>query len=105
MAHFLVQQAATFRIDEIFRYTSERWGIEKAEFYISGLFEAFEKIETHEVLSRPIPAEFGVDGFFFRYQKHFVYWKYLNTGVVGIVTILYERMHQIERFTEDFCIL
>jgi len=104
MAPFLVQKATSFRIDEIFRYTLERWGTEKTESYISGLFEAFEKIETHEVFSRPIPAEFGVDGFFFRYQKHFVYWKYLDTGVVGIVTILHEKMHQIERFTEDFCI-
>ncbi len=59
-------------------------------------------MESHEVLSRPIPAEFGVDGFFFRYEKHFVYWKYLTSGDVGIVTILHERMHQIERFQNDF---
>ncbi len=39
---------------------------------------------------------------FFRYKKHFVYWKYLSSGDVGIVTVLHERMHQIERFKEDF---
>jgi toxin ParE1/3/4 len=66
------------------------------------LFDAFGKIEKHEVFSRPIPAEFCVDGFFFQYQKHFVYWKYLPSGTVGIVTILHERMHQIERFKKDF---
>jgi plasmid stabilization system protein ParE len=101
MTQFLIQNAASFRIDEIYRYTFEQGGAAKAESYISGLFKAFEQIETHEVFSRPIPAEFGVDGFFFRYEKHFVYWKYLSTGVVGIVTILHERMHRIERFKEE----
>ena len=102
MARFLLQEAASHRIDEIYRYTRERWGEEKAESYITGLFEAFEKVETHKVLSRPVPAEFGVEGFFFRYEKHFVYWKHLGNGDIGIVTILHERMHQIERFKDDF---
>lgn len=102
MARFLLQEAASHRIDEIYRYTRERWGEEKAESYITGLFEAFEKVETHKVLSRPIPAEFGVEGFFFRYEKHFIYWKHLGNGDIGIVTILHERMHQIERFKDDF---
>lgn len=101
MPKFLIQAAASFRIDEIYRYTLEQWGATKAESYITGLFAAFEKIETHEVFSYPIPAEFGVEGFYFRYEKHFVYWKYLNNGMVGIVTILHERMHQFERFQNE----
>lgn len=101
MPKFLIQTAASFRIDEIYRYTLQQWGASKAESYIAGLFNAFEKIGTHEVFSRPIPADFGVEGFFFRYEKHFVYWKYLHNGEVGIVTILHERMHQIERFKDN----
>ncbi len=61
MTQFLVQNAASYRIDEIYRYSLKRWGEAKAESYINGMFEAFHKIEKHEVLSRPIPAEFGVD--------------------------------------------
>jgi toxin ParE1/3/4 len=53
-------------------------------------------------MSRPVPAEFGVDGYFFRYERHFVYWRRLSDGDVGIVTILHERMHQIDRLREDF---
>ena len=102
MARILVQEAASHRIDEIYRYTRGQWGSAKAETYITGLFEAFEKVKTHEVLSRPVPAEGGVDGFFFRYEKHFVYWKHLGNVDVGIVTILHERMHQLERFKDDF---
>jgi plasmid stabilization system protein ParE len=97
-----IQEAASHRLDEVYRYTRDRWGGEQAERYITGLFEAFDKIETHEVTSRPVPAEFGVEGYFFRYERHVVYWRRLSDGGIGIVTILHERMHQIDRFREDF---
>ena len=102
MTSVRVQEAASFRIDEIYRYTRNRWGEDQAGAYITGLFEAFEKIATGSVRSRPIPAEFEVEGYFFRYKRHFVYWKTLRNGDIGIVTVLHERMHQIDRFREDF---
>ena len=97
-----VQESASWRLDEIYRYTRDRWGEAQANGCITGLFEAFDRIETHGVASKPVPAEFGVEGFFFRYERHFVYWRRLSNGDIGIVTILHERMHQIERFREDF---
>lgn len=102
MAQVRIQESASYRLDEIYRYTRERWGIQQAKRDINGLFEAFEGIEPHKTSSRPIPAEFGVEGYFFRYERHFVYWRWLSNGDVGIVTILHERMHQIDRFREDF---
>ena len=97
-----IQTAASHRLDEIYRYTCDRWSQDQADRYITGLFEAFGKIETRGVLSKPVPAEFGVDGYFFRYERHFVYWRRLANGDIGIVTLLHKRMHQIDRFREDF---
>lgn len=97
-----IQEAASLRLDDIYRYTRDRWGEAQADRYITGMFEAFERIESHGVVSRPIPADFGVEGFFFRYEHHFVYWSRLPNGDVGIVAILHERMHQIDRFKDDF---
>lgn len=102
MAAVRIQEAASHRLDDIYRYTRDRWGAEQADRYITGLFEAFGKIESHGVSSRPVPAEFGVEGYFFRYEQHFVYWRRLSNGDIGIVTVLHQRMHQIERFREDF---
>lgn len=102
MAAVRIQEAASLRLDDIYRYTRERWGEAQADRYITGFFAAFERIEAHGVASRPIPAEFGVNGFFFRYEHHFVYWRRLSDGDIGIVTILHKRMHQIGRFAEDF---
>ncbi len=101
MTSVRVQEAAALRIDEIYRYSLERWGEARADAYVTGLFEAFEGIATGEVVSRPIPAQFEVDGYVFRYERHFVYWKRLGNGDIGIVTVLHERMHQIGRLRED----
>ncbi|EIC23157.1 type II toxin-antitoxin system RelE/ParE family toxin [Thiorhodovibrio frisius] len=97
-----IQEAASWRLDEIYRYTRDKWGEAQANRYINGLFETFENIDAHGVNSKPVPADFGVDGFFFRYERHFVYWKRLSNGDVGIVTILHQRMHQIAHLREEF---
>jgi toxin ParE1/3/4 len=102
VAAIRVSEKAAARIDSIYAYTLEAWGSGQAEIYLNGLFEAFAGIETGAVLSRPIPAEFGVDGFYFRYEKHFVYWKWLVNGDIGIVTVLHERMHRIGRLKDEF---
>ncbi len=104
MTRILIQEAASHRIDEIYQYSLKQWGMTKAETYITCLFEAFEKRDTHKIHSRPVPADFEGEGFFFKYKKHNVYWKHLSSGEIGIVTLLHERMHQIERLhlKDDF---
>lgn len=97
-----IQARASHRLDEIYRSTRDKWGEQQAESYVSGLFAAFDKIAARGVASRPVPAEFGVDRFFFRYERHFVYWRHLSNGDIGIVTVLRGRMHQIDRFRDDF---
>lgn len=102
MTSIRIQEAASYRLDNIYCHTRDRWGKQQADRYITSLFEAFEGIKTRRTLSRPIPAEFGIEGYFFRYERHFVYWRGLSNGDLGIVTILHERMHQMDRFREDF---
>lgn len=102
MPRIRFQEAASHRLDEIYRYTRKHFGERQAERYIAGLFDALAGIDTHATPSRPIPAEFGVEGYFLRYERHFVYWRRLSNGDIGIVTILHERMHQMDRYREDF---
>ncbi len=102
MSGIRVQAAAVHRIDEIYRHTEETWSEAQAERYIQGLFARFEAIDMRRFPWRPIPAAFGVDGYVCRYEKHLIYWKILADGAIGIVTVLHERMHQMERFRDDF---
>ncbi len=102
MTQIRIQKAASLRLDDIYRYTRDRWGEEQADRYITELFEAFDQIQAGGgVPSRPIPADFGVSGYYFRYERHFVYWRTLANGDIGIVTILHERMHHIGWFNKD----
>jgi len=77
------------------------WGEEQASRYIRSLFGRFEEIASRKTPWRAIPAEFGVNGFTCRYDHHFIYWRLLSDGTIGIVTVLHERMHQLDRFRED----
>ena len=46
------------------------------------LVEGVENEEQMELM-----REFGVDGYVCRYEKHLIYWKLLEDGAVGIVTL------------------
>jgi plasmid stabilization system protein ParE len=98
---FRIQEAASLRLDEIHRHTRDRWGADQADRYITDLFAALDRIEGHCVASRPVPAEFGVAGFYCRQEPHFVYRRRLSDGDIGIVTILHERIRQTDRFPDD----
>lgn len=101
VAAFRIQNGAGRRLDDIYVYTRDHWGEDQAIHYIRGLFQKFEDIAAQKVPWRAIPTEFGVDGFYCRYEHHYIYWRMLSDGAVGIVTVLHERMHQLERFRED----
>jgi toxin ParE1/3/4 len=98
---FKIQHGASHRLDEIYEYTRDAWGEAQAERYLRGLFERFEAIAARRFPWRATPAAFGVRGYVCRYEKHFIYWKVLDDGAIGIVTILHERMHELDRFRED----
>lgn len=96
------QASALARLDEIYLYTLERWGAEQAQRYSDGLFAAIDGIDDLTTRSRPIPAQFEVAGFYFRYERHFVYWQRFSNGDIGIVSILHEQMSLVDRLREDF---
>jgi toxin ParE1/3/4 len=60
-----VQEVASRRLDAIYRYTRERWGVELADRYLTEQFAAFDKIEVHGVSSQSIPAESTIDSFYY----------------------------------------
>ncbi len=102
MTPFRIQPGAEHRLEQIYAYTFATWGETQADRYLLGLFDHFQTIADRRVLWRPVPAEFGAEGYVCRYEKHFIYWRELDGGDVGIVTVLHERMHQMRRFREDF---
>lgn len=101
MPIYRVESAAARRIEDIYDYTRDIWGEAQADAYVRGLSARFEDIAARRVAWRAIPGSFRRDGFYCRYERHYIYWRVLSDGVVGIVTVLHERMHQIDRFRDD----
>jgi plasmid stabilization system protein ParE len=96
-----IQEAASRRLDEIYHYTRMRWSEAQADRYITDLFDMFDAIDAQRVASRPIPAEFGVEGYSVRCKRHIIYWRRLSNGDTGIVTILHQTMRQSARLRDD----
>jgi toxin ParE1/3/4 len=99
--HFLGPRADV-QLDEIYEYTATHWGEDQADRYINLLFRYFSEIAARKVIWRAVPVEFDVDGYFGRCEHHFVHWRVLDSGDVGFVAILHERMHQIQHTREIF---
>lgn len=97
MSGFFIEPAADRRLDEIYDYTADQRGEDQADRYIRLLFEHFAAIAAKRVAWRRMPAEFGSDGYFTRAEHHIVYWRERADGAIGIVTLLHERMHQLEQ--------
>jgi len=98
---YFIQPAASTRLEEIYRYTLQSFGPAQADKYLDGAFGFFEDIAQRRVAWKRIPGEFGVDGFFGRYQSHFVFWKLRSDGQIAIVAILHRRMDLARRLQED----
>ncbi|HEV8406893.1 MAG TPA: type II toxin-antitoxin system RelE/ParE family toxin [Sphingomicrobium sp.] len=102
MSSYFLGPHADNQLDEIYEYTAANWGEDQADRYINTLFEYFSNVSSKNVTWRSVPAEFGVVGHFGKCEHHFIYWRALKSGDVGIVAILHERMHKIERIQDLF---
>lgn len=101
MSNVYVSEPAGARIDSIYRYTRKTWGEPQARKYITGLFECFEQIANRQKPWRVIPADFGVDGFYAPYEKHFIFWRNRADGGVSILSVLGQNMDVGARLGDD----
>jgi len=102
MSAYNLWYGATASLTDIYVYTLENWGQSQADKYLDGIYACFDGIAAKTIIWRPIPAEFEIEGYFTRYEKHYIYWKKLSDNQIGIVAILHERMHRISRLSEAF---
>lgn len=100
MSDYYLEPAADRQLDDIYEYTYSNWGADQADRYINGLFARFHAIAVREALWRRIPAEYDVDGYFCRHERHLIYWVQRSDEEIGIVAILHESMEFKDRLRE-----
>ena len=100
MSGYRLQPRVSAALEDIHRYSTARWGEPRADAYILGFFDLFERIASRDELWRAIPADLRTTGFRSRYERHLVYWVPARDGTVIIFALLHERMHQFERLND-----
>jgi len=66
-----VYAAARERLLEIWDYTEQRWGEEKADRYVQGLIEEVERVRNDRHRWRPVPDDDFADVFLFAMRATF----------------------------------
>lgn len=96
-----IYPAARRRLIEIWRYTDRIWGEKRADQYIRGLYRAIEKAASSRHLWRKLEHEEIAGIFFVRYEHHYIFFRELEKGVLGVVNVLHENMDIPNRLKED----
>lgn len=100
---------ALAQLDNIWDYGFHRFGINQADKYIDGLFDAIGEISNAGSYNGIKPRVFPLDMLtditsecihFFRYENEIVYLKKLKTGGIGVVSILGARMDTPNKLKE-----
>jgi len=96
-----IYQAAKERILEIWDYTEQTWGEDQADKYVRGLVEAINTAQSRRHQWRQVMDEALSGVFFIRYQHHYLFFRELSDGTLGVISILHENMDIPTRLRED----
>jgi plasmid stabilization system protein ParE len=107
MSGYRFYPTADTRQDEIWDYTFNEWGEQQAEKYIVELHSYMSKLANNKLLWQALPANLTVPGdlslsvYFSHYNKHYIFFRELSDGMIGVMTILHETMDIPVRLKED----
>ena len=99
--------AADSAQDSIWRYTAGTWGETQAEKYVKGLHAHLEETANDRNRWRQLPQELSVPTdldtavYFSRYEHHYIFFRELSNGILGIMSILHGRMDLPVRLNHD----
>jgi len=96
-----IHAPAEARILGIWDYTLEAWGERQADNYVRGLIACIHSLENERNRWRAVRDKHLPGVWFVRYEHHFVFFRELSGGVVGVITVLHENMDLPNRLRED----
>lgn len=97
--------------DKIWRDTVAKWGEAQAVTYIEGLHARLQLLSEDPILWRRLPRKLAVpadvkrEAYFSRYEHHYLIFRVLDNGDLGVMSILHERMDMAVRLREDLAAL
>jgi len=107
MSSYLFFPSADKAQDDIWRYTSKTWGENQAEKYIKDLHHHLQLLSGKKKSWRSLPAnlvvppDLKIEVYFSRYEHHYLFFRTLSAGKIGIMAILHESSDLPVRLCED----
>jgi toxin ParE1/3/4 len=100
---YKIHPKARQRLAKIWADTAKEWGEAQADHYIDTLYQAMHDLSKTPYLWRKLDHKHfkGKEVYFQRVQKHFVFFKKLPSGDLGILSVLHERMNLPARLLDD----
>jgi len=92
---------AEARILGIWNYTLEKWGEAQDDNYVLGLIDHIHSLKNERGRWRPVRDKLWDGVWFVRHEHHYVFFRELTGGVVGVITVLHENMDLPSRLKED----
>jgi len=93
--------------DDIWRYTYKTWGEKQAEKYIKGLHYHLQLLSEKKKLWRSlpsnlaVPSDLNIEVYFSKYEYHYLFFRQLSVGKIGIMAILHESSDLPVRLCDD----
>jgi len=93
--------------DEIWDYTCEQWGEEQAKKYINGLHKYIAELADKKTpwKSLPqklvVPSDLKIKVYFSQYENHYIFFRELPDGKIGVMSILHKKMDLPVRLASD----
>lgn len=107
MTRYLFHPIADAEQDEIFRFTRDRWGQRQAETYIRELHAHLELLAASRGLWRALPNRMGilihsdVTLYVSRHQRHYIFFRELPSGSMGILRLVDVRRDMPKKLRAD----
>jgi toxin ParE1/3/4 len=107
MAGYVFHPRANLQQDSIWKDTVEKWGEKQAIAYIDGLHAHLQRLSETRALWRPlpsnlvVPSDLKIQVYCSRFERHYVLFRELPSGKLGVMSILHDRMDLPARLSED----
>lgn len=99
--HHKIYPDARRRLIDIWHYTDKKWGEKQADKYIRGIYKAIDKAAKNKYLWRKVEHKEIKGIFFTRYEYHYIFFRELSKGRLGVVSVLHSQMDIPNRLKED----
>lgn len=111
MASYRFYPRADAAQDKIWRDTVEQWGEQQAVAYIGGLHGHLQRLCEDRAIWRQLPHRLAVPvdlkrkAYFSHYERHYIFFRELDNGALGVMSILHERMDLPVRLKDDLGVI